>query len=976
MRRFQVRPVGGLSAPQVQGLVATATVATQVSLTWAPVFGALYYTVRRFGVTIANLVMVANYTDTGLPFSTLESYTVSAVTTVGEGLPSAPVFVMTLGSGGGGGAFDFYISPTGSNANPGTQTSPWAITALNALGSVYAGKRVGLLPGTYNIAALMIQNQDPPALNVNGGTAGSPTVIQATTPQGAILSAQGMSNNATCAMIGQGLGAANSGYVTFDGLSIQYFSLFGLMIGNHNNANVNKSGIVIQNCEFTNGSALASTVASGINICPITLFNTVGALVQNNWIHDNKGWTDTSHFSAVYCWACQGTTFQFNSIANSGGLHGKEAGNQGTTIQYNYIDWSQGPLGQNGSCIMGFDGGPTTGLTQPSLIAYNVLVFNYQCIDAQNELGTTGWLTPLSIIANTMVSTVAITGNYIDWFEQTAGSRLLTAYNNIFAGPAPGGYGFWLTNSDAFSLCDYNGYGTTFRANTVGGGGHNSAGAVAVTTLPAWASVIGGKEAHSGQFTASFIGPLTGPSGYQLTPNSPGYYNSAFPARLGGVSTGAATTMGAWDGLTTTIGASFAIPETGTSPPGQVVGVTIAVISSTQINLAWPAVAGATAYNVRMFGSLVPAGTGIAATSFNATGLTPGTNYSFTVSALNTVGEGVQSAPVFGTTPSSGIVPESFWFNDLSFTNLTLQPRDLYVISGQSPAGGGWIDIVGTDGVTGFIEPRYAAGPWAPSPNGAVQTDSIQIIAQNPLISMTATIRTDRAGPAGSLEPCLEFVFVSPYSDTVGAISGNTEQLSYMVFPNTGIAQSMTYQRFWYFLQADLSSRNPSFFGVSEAKTNSSERHSLIIVKENSGTFAGNLVWQLSHNSAPSSGGFQDYYDVFLSPTSANFPRGQLAPAPIPVGQWFEIEFAHNMIPGQAGWVWLAINGVQVFYDLNAVWNNKLGEPLQRIFPFQAYSDLSRSSSSPFTMRIGGGAHGAKFATSWPADATTHPNIT
>src|SRR6516162_10176536 len=45
-------------------------------------------------------------------------------------------------------SFDFYISPTGNNANAGTQASPWAITALSSKAAI-AGKRVGLLDGTY-----------------------------------------------------------------------------------------------------------------------------------------------------------------------------------------------------------------------------------------------------------------------------------------------------------------------------------------------------------------------------------------------------------------------------------------------------------------------------------------------------------------------------------------------------------------------------------------------------------------------------------------------------------------------------------------------------------------------------------------------------------------------------------------------------------------------------------------------------------
>lgn len=105
--------------------------------------------------------------------------------------------------------FDYYISPTGSDSNPGTQASPWSITAINTKQSVYAGKRVGLLDGTYNVYSLCQAGAwNLAALVVNGGTTGSPTVIAAVNPQKAILDAHDPSSGAypttECAIIGLG----------------------------------------------------------------------------------------------------------------------------------------------------------------------------------------------------------------------------------------------------------------------------------------------------------------------------------------------------------------------------------------------------------------------------------------------------------------------------------------------------------------------------------------------------------------------------------------------------------------------------------------------------------------------------------------------------------------------------------------------------------------------------------------------------
>ncbi|HJS89974.1 MAG TPA: hypothetical protein VJ738_08435 [Steroidobacteraceae bacterium] len=54
--------------------------------------------------------------------------------------------------------FDFYVSPTGSDSNPGTVAEPWAITSLMLIArnpynvancNATSGKRIGFLPGTY-----------------------------------------------------------------------------------------------------------------------------------------------------------------------------------------------------------------------------------------------------------------------------------------------------------------------------------------------------------------------------------------------------------------------------------------------------------------------------------------------------------------------------------------------------------------------------------------------------------------------------------------------------------------------------------------------------------------------------------------------------------------------------------------------------------------------------------------------------------
>lgn len=85
--------------------------------------------------------------------------------------------------------FDYYISPTGSDSNSGTQASPWAITALcDASKTQIRGKRIGLLDGTYVIKTTKDQGNQMMIPVLHGGSGETArTVIQAVNPRAAIL---------------------------------------------------------------------------------------------------------------------------------------------------------------------------------------------------------------------------------------------------------------------------------------------------------------------------------------------------------------------------------------------------------------------------------------------------------------------------------------------------------------------------------------------------------------------------------------------------------------------------------------------------------------------------------------------------------------------------------------------------------------------------------------------------------------------
>ena len=80
-------------------------------------------------------------------------------------------------------------------------------------------------------------------------------------------------------------------------------------------------------------------------------------------------------------------------------------------------------------------------------------------------------------------------------------------------------------------------------------------------------------------------------------------------------------------------------------------GLSVGSASATAVPLSWNAVSGATGYNVYRNGTKVTA-TPATTPTYNATGLTAGTTYSFAVSAVGPDGESAISAPVSATTTS------------------------------------------------------------------------------------------------------------------------------------------------------------------------------------------------------------------------------------------------------------------------------------------------------------------------------------
>lgn len=79
--------------------------------------------------------------------------------------------------------FDKYIGPGGLSINDGSLLTPWDLASLNTKQSQYKGKKLGILPGTYDMSTLGTVGAggpsfNVPVVNVPGGTdAAHPTVV-------------------------------------------------------------------------------------------------------------------------------------------------------------------------------------------------------------------------------------------------------------------------------------------------------------------------------------------------------------------------------------------------------------------------------------------------------------------------------------------------------------------------------------------------------------------------------------------------------------------------------------------------------------------------------------------------------------------------------------------------------------------------------------------------------------------------------
>jgi hypothetical protein len=500
-------------------------------------------------------------------------------------------------------AFDYYISTSGSDSNPGTLSQPWAITSMSlfthnannvANCRAQAGKRIGFLPGTYDVSGLMFNDPVSGALQLIGGSSSASTYWGSSdasgnySPRTATLDAKGASglyggNHSTgpgvwdgpiVSHVGHYPATYAVGYATIDGLRFTGFSYKGVRIGGASSGDGPSitTPVLVTNCEFFGGGYNSGDAVDNCSAL-WTDGGTNYMTISNNWFHDSVGHTANSgdHLDGIIIWGFGapniGTIIQYNTCVNAGNIYGKEGGVSGTIIQNNYLDCSS--LSVQGYGYMDFTGNGqnVAGLTATTIFRNNILIMSGNATafgGSTLSLTTESWMTPVKCYNNTVIATNSTPAGLI-WGTVNSGSAgvgKLQYYNNIYSGPAGSSwnnYGALLTSPNAPQVWDYNLMPTNLNRTLYINGGGIGLPLGTYTTFSAFSSAlalnggISGAETHSISGAPTYVGTGAYAAKYQLAAGSLGKGTGS----TNGTSSGSATDMGAWGNGATQVGCNF-----------------------------------------------------------------------------------------------------------------------------------------------------------------------------------------------------------------------------------------------------------------------------------------------------------------------------------------------------------------------------------------------------------------------------------
>lgn len=481
--------------------------------------------------------------------------------------------------------FDRFISTTGSDSNNGlTPATAWAITSListSANHSAMAGKKIGLVAGTYNIAgttgvagATHVVNGSVNFANNPGGcgsycamslpagvSAAQPTYIASCDTSGnysaraatIFVSAGEIAGTNKWGNAIMGTDAGDFNYVTIDGIVFNGNNMDCVGADGNEGAHIimtqgtggsfsqagTQQGFTVQNCEIF---GIAATDNGG-NDAGVFLSGCNGVVVKGNYFHDiNKQQSDASHCHASESYGCTNVQWLNNTVTNcSGGAFEPKEGNSNCIAAYNYI-YNTATSGVGNSAVMqawdGAQGNPNTPNTGFQ-IHHNILD---GCGRATfGESNNANHSMQVQWFNNTVYDTRSSVGGSV--VLNAIDGAVMMHYNNLYVfSVATSVSGYASFTSGSVSPCAYDAaYGPHVGSYT--GIFTNGLGGDPVLT------------ATDPQFTVGTANIVSGanPRQYQLAGGS-AMVNAG---HVGGTSGGSATNIGAWDGVVTLIGCGF-----------------------------------------------------------------------------------------------------------------------------------------------------------------------------------------------------------------------------------------------------------------------------------------------------------------------------------------------------------------------------------------------------------------------------------
>lgn len=402
--------------------------------------------------------------------------------------------------------FDYYIGPSGSDSNPGTLGSPWAITALWTKASTYAGKRLGLLDGTYSGYNGGTYNGNDYAHHIPtaaSGSGGARTVVGAVNARAATMNGAGGNAGAGFSRARVAL-LCEASYCTLTGLTVNGAGLFGVQVA-AGNVRVEYGHIHDIN-RVTYGDGGYDNQA-GI----VLSTGSDGAVIAHNYCHDIVTSSSTgANECGILLYHGTNAVVEYNEVTavNTGIFLKDDDG--GAVVRYNYLHGVGRPLyyGTNNGFSYTIHNNVVEGWTQDGYNSDNYV----------EGAGTT-------LYANTFIVSAA---GAVGWLVRASSGNPITFYNNLTArsGGSSSSYGdMTAAGSGTFALSDYNLYGSTATFHSPAGSSR---------TFAAYKTQIGGLDTHSVNADPTFVGGGSGPYQWKLAGGSRGLNEGSSDGTTGG----------------------------------------------------------------------------------------------------------------------------------------------------------------------------------------------------------------------------------------------------------------------------------------------------------------------------------------------------------------------------------------------------------------------------------------------------------